>query len=229
MSARKMMVTAKGKILYRDTQLHTYTDVRPGRYWYKAPYHFFRVYGEPIQEPKKDIGHFLGKDKKSITTLLPKDYRTTQGPDGKPFKWDIGFCQRWKDHVCRTVSALMSRQSLDPYPVHVPLALGLIFYRSKPQDPKSWLPVTAPDRDNYDYAIHNCLKSTKEKNSPGKYPEGVLYYDDNQLCAGTPWDMKVYADTTELPGVLISVTNANNVAGEICRLAYPDSAPLRLL
>lgn len=187
----------------------------------------FRIFGEPVQEPKKDIGRYLGKDKKAIMTLVPKDYRVAKDQNGVDFKWDVGFAQRWKNHVCACITYLMQCNGLDPYPSGIPIALGVIVYRTAPKFPDGWIPYSKPDLDNYCYAIHNCLKSTKTPKGDGPYPDGVLYYDDNQICWTTPWEGKVYADDTEPPGVLISVADCNEIKEDIEKLAYPGR--LRLL
>jgi len=63
-------------------------------------------------------------------------------------------------------------------PLDGAVAMGAVFYVSRPQKPKSCHVITKPDLDNYLYGVTNLLK-------------GIAYHDDNQIVTILP-TAKVY-------------------------------------
>lgn len=229
---RKSVTTKDGRVITRDTQIHTYSA--PGKYWVADGIQFFRVFGEPMQEAKKDVAMIKMGGKMRLVPV-DKDYRVVSDPDNpdKPFKYDIGFMHRWKVHVTMTVIELMRIHGVPRFSKNHPIAMGLLFYRTKPKSNDLWLPAVTPDEDNYAYAVKNALKMTPgrmlgDTRIPGPYPDGVLYFDDNQICWHTPWDGKVWADESEPPGVLISVQDCRDIKNQIWEKAYPNRLTLTL-
>lgn len=181
-----------------------------------------RVYGAPQVFPKKTVSARGGKvlvvdtDKRSRTHPITKE--TTY--------YDHGYKRRWMDHVRKTVLAFMARTSMDQFPANHPIAMGCIFYIEKAKACKLWIPSQIPDMDNLTYAIWNALGNTRTNKTLGKYPEGVLYYDDSQIVWRLP-EGEVWATEQEPPGVLISVCDALDIREEIETLS--NTGELRLI
>lgn len=181
-----------------------------------------RVYGPPQVFPKKTINA-----KGRIPILVDTDRRSRTNPYTKEIEYfDRGYKRRWMDHVRNTVLAFMARTSMDQFPAKHAIAMGCIFYVPKAATNKLWIPAQAPDLDNYAYAIWNALGNTKTNKTQGKYPEGVLYYDDSQIVWRLPEGM-VWATEQEPPGVLISVCDALDIRDEIESLS--NTGELRLV
>ena len=227
----KSVTLPDGRVISRNLHIHTYS--KSGRYWAGPDgMQFFRVYGEPMPMAKKEVAIVGGR-------LIPvdHDYRqvTVEGMK-KPFKYDVGYMKRWQEWVRRTVLELMVQYGVPRFAKNVPLAMGMLFYRSKPKSNDLWLPALAPDEDNYAYAIRNILKRTPDHikkyengqtwRQPGPYPDGVLYWEDDQICWHTPWDGKVWAQNGEEPGVLISILECRKMRDQIFKLAYPKNLTL---
>lgn len=171
-----------------------------------------RVYGTPEVFPKPELVVFNG-----VPRSIDRDYRTRRNPvTGGTEKYDRGYKRRWMDHVAKTVLAFMARTSMDPFSMNHPIAMGCLFYMVKSKSCKLPMPSQKPDMDNMSYAIYNALGRTPEKKGrPGKYPEGVLYYDDNQVVWQLQPSGMVWATEQEPPGVLISICDALDIREEI--------------
>ncbi len=189
-----------------------------------------RVYGTPEPFPKKEMAVIHGKPR-----MIARDYRTRKDPLGRIDpktgkariqKYDRGYKRRWMDHIVKTVLAYMARTSMDQFTKEYSLAMGCIFYIKKAKSCKLIFPRQKPDLDNYIYAIWNALGNTRNKTGPGKYPEGVLYYDDSQIVWKLP-EGEVWATEQEPPGVLISVCDALDIRDEIETLS--NTGELRLI
>lgn len=189
-----------------------------------------RVYGTPEPFPKKELVVFNG-----VPRMIDRDYRTRKDPLGridpktgkvKIEKYDRGYKRRWMDHIVQTTLAFMAKSAMDQFTEDYSLALGCIFYIKKAKSCKLWIPRQKPDLDNFVYAIWNALGNTRTKKKLGKYPEGVLYYDDSQIV----WRLaegEVWATEQERPGVLISVCDALDIRDEIETLS--NTGELRLI
>lgn len=165
-----------------------------------------RVFGDPQPFPKKDIGILDRPGMKPRLVPVDKDYRTHKDPlTGKIKKFDKGYKRKWMRDIQDTVDKYMFDNNLKPFPKNHPVAMGLLFYLPKSKSCKLEFPSQAPDLDNLDYAVWNALKRTpKKKGREGKYPEGILFYDDDQIIRRMPLDGKLWANETELPGVLLT-------------------------
>lgn len=182
-----------------------------------------RVYGPPQVYPKKELGVVNGKP-----MPIDRDYRTRKNPiTGNTDKYDKGYKRRWMDHVAKTVLAFMARTSMDPYAANHPIAMGCLFYMPKTKACKLSMPSQKPDLDNMAYAVWNALGNTQTKKKLGKYPEGVLYYDDNQIVWQLQPSGMVWATEQEPLGVLISVCDALEIRDEIETLS--NTGELRLI
>lgn len=181
-----------------------------------------RVYGVPCPFPKKIMGVVNGKPR-----MVDRDYRTRKNPiTGETEKYDRGYMRRWMDHIVRTTLIYMKKNNVPRYPAKTALALGCIFYIKKAPSNKQWIPVQKPDMDNFVYAVWNALGNTRTRTRPGKYPDGVLYYDDSQIKWRLP-EGEVWATKKEPPGVLISVCDALEIREEIESLS--NTGELRLV
>jgi hypothetical protein len=66
------------------------------------------------------------------------------------------------------------------------------------------------------YAIRNALKRTKvKKGKPGPYPDGVLFWDDDQVVWRAGSEGMVWATEQHPPGVLITVQSALELKDKI--------------
>lgn len=166
-----------------------------------------RVYGEPQVWPKKDIA-YVGKGKNKRPRLIEQDYRTRKNPiTGEKEIYDRGYKRRWFDHVRLEVLRFMARHKLKPYPKGFALAWSTIFFVTKPESSTADFPNTG-DEDNYDYGIRNALKRTPRKRVgsklvDGAYPQGVLFYDDDQPKWRRGEGGLLWADENHPPGVII--------------------------
>lgn len=190
-----------------------------------------RIFGEPQPEPKKQVG-INAADLKMLKSLrggiirIPKlipidiDYRTRKNKiTGEIEKYDKGYKKEWFLHVRNTVLCYMVRYGLKPYPKNHPVATGYVFFRTKPKSCKLPYPSQRPDFDNYEYYVTNALKRTREKKikgimTPGEYPDGVAFWDDDEpvwkLPAGVMW-----ATEENPPGVIILIQDVMKVRNEI--------------
>lgn len=177
-----------------------------------------RVYGEPQPNPKKDIGQ-AGKGGRPI--IIDNDYRTRKNPvTGRVEKYDRGYKKAWIEKVRSTTLVYMAMRGLSPIPKGVPIAVGYLFFRTRPASNKTEFPAQTPDKDNYEYAITNALKSTPKKRKKGvlvetEYPDGILYYDDCQIVWNLHPSGILWADENNPPGVIIQVELIENIKDQI--------------
>lgn len=171
-----------------------------------------RVYGEPQPAPKKDLC-LSGK----VPRVMNLDYRTKTDPiTGQKIKYLHGYKRRWLEHVRRSVLVFMAKHSLSPYPKREPIAIGCLFFLTQVDSNTKIFPAQPPDEDNFDYAIKNALKRTpKKKGQPGPFPNGVLYYDDDQIVWRLQPAGKLWATEENPPGVLITVAKLTDIHEEL--------------
>lgn len=181
----------------------------------------FRVYGEPQPFPKKVMGKIKLPNGMTVPMPVSRDFRERTNPHtGKKEKYDRGHKRKWMEFVREEVARQMFERDLEPFPANHPIAVGLLFFLTRSKSCKLLFPSQAPDGDNMDYAVWNALKTTKtKKRGPGKYPDGVLYYDDCQIVwrlAPSGW---LWANKINPPGVLITVQDALVIQDKIMRVA----------
>lgn len=169
----------------------------------------FRIYGEPRAFPKKKIG-FTKRGRVKVPTIIDDDYRIRTDPaTRRKVKYDKGYKKRWAMHVQGVVLEQMRELNLKPFPKSHPVAMGLLFFITKPKSNKMPYPSKI-DEDNYEYAIWNALKRTPDQTVgkhkvPGRYPEGILYYDDDQIKWRLSPSGVVWADKYNPPGLIIQI------------------------
>lgn len=174
--------------------------------------HEFRIEGEPRPWPKDNarIVFPRGGGKPFLQSYL-RDYRTRKNPTtGDIEAYDHGYMMKWYELVRSTVLTEMKLRDFEPFPKKHPLGLGCLFFITRSKSCKLFLPSQVPDEDNLDYGIRNILKRTPAKTKhgariEGPYPDGVLFYDDDQIVwrewpAGMLW-----ATPEQPPGVIITV------------------------
>ena len=182
----------------------------------------FRVYGEPQPFPKKVVGLRRNKLGAAIGTCnISRDYRTRTDPDtGRVVKYDKDHKRRWMESVRAAALASMSLNRRQPFPKNHPIAMGCLFFLTRAKSCKLILPSQDPDLDNLEYAVWNALKRTSAKKKRrstlgGDFPDGICFYDDNQIV----WRLKpsgvLWADADNPPGVVIIIVDANSVMDEI--------------
>jgi len=163
-----------------------------------------RVVGDPQPFPKK-IMSTRGKH----SMLIDMDWRTRKVPGKiKPQRYDEGYKRQWMAHVARSVTQFMFDHNLEPFPRNHPVAIGTLFFMPKSKVCKLEFPSQKPDWDNMDYAINNALGNSRKKQVLGLYPDGVLFWDDNQPVWRIEPDGMVWANEFNPPGVLISCQSA---------------------
>ena len=179
-------------------------------------YHTVWVPGDPQPFPKKEVAPSIIRYPlndpskwKAIGRPIDRDYRTRKNPlTGKIEKFDRGFKRAWMNHVADVVHVFMEKNHWGPFPAGHPVAMGCLFFMPKADGNKTLLPAQVPDEDNLLYAIRNALKSTRPRgrgsDGLGPYPEGVLYFDDDQVVAQVGPCGKRWATDEYPPGVLIS-------------------------
>ena len=181
-----------------------------------GPVHI-RVFGEPQPFPKKDVAivQRLGQSPRLVP--VAHDYRTRTNPHThKIEKYDKGYKAAWMKNVTQTVHRYMTDRDLETYPKNHPVAMSCLFFLSKSPSCKLWLPSQAPDEDNLIYAVRNALKRTPDKKGkPGRYPDGVLFWDDDQIIWRVGPEGMVWATEKHPPGVLITVQDALQFRDEI--------------
>ncbi len=191
-----------------------------------------RVVGEPCPFPNKIM---VTRDKKGRTLKFPRmvdnDYRTrTNKITGDTEKWDKGYKRKWMDHVALSVDSFLFYNNLEPFPRNHPVAFGYFFFITKSKSCKLEFPSQDPDYDNLEYAINNALKTTaktkKGVKMPGKYPDGALFYDDNQPVWRIEPDGMVWATEQDPPGVLISCQSAYDYREQINKWVTPKQEQL---
>lgn len=170
-----------------------------------------RVFGDPMPWPKKLAGSFM-RGKKTIHHTYTDDFRTRRvtQPDGstKTVQYDRGYKMRWFHHVRDNVLTWMEQNRRQPFAANHPIALGCLFFLRKARTSKFVYPTTTPDFDNLRYGIPNILKRTpdiKAGKIPGPYPEGVAFYDDDQVIWTANPDGVLWATQSNPPGVLITI------------------------
>jgi len=190
-----------------------------------------RVYGEPQPVPKTHTA-IVKRGGKTLLMPVSTDYRTRTNPiTGQVEKYAHGYKKKWQVHVQKTVLAYMARSALDPFPKNHPILLGLLFFLTRPPSNKRPFPSQAPDYDNYAYAIWNCLKRTpaKTKNNvrvEGRFSDGVLFYDDDQIIGSLVPSFKLWATEADPPGVLISVCDLNQMRHAVRDYMQESELPL---
>lgn len=170
-----------------------------------------RVFGDPRPWPKKLAGSFE-RGGKTIHHTYTDDFRTKRVTqlDGsiKTVQYDRGYKMRWFHHVRDNVLTWMEQNDRQPFAANHPIALGCLFFRRKARTSKFVYPTTPPDFDNLDYGITNILKRTpdiKAGKIPGPYPDGVAFYDDDQIIWTANPDGVLWATQSNPPGVLITI------------------------
>lgn len=167
----------------------------------------FRVFGEPHPAPKKDV---VMNPRTGRLMPISHDYRErTNKFTGKKERYDKGYKNAWLKQVRKQVYNQMIEQRLHPYPKNHPIAVGLLFFITKAKSCKLAYPSQDPDLDNLEYAVMNALKRTvkgSEKSAlAGHYPDGVLFYEDNQSVWRIPPGGMLWATNANSPGLEITV------------------------
>lgn len=192
--------------------------MKPGmEYWgMDAPLQI-RVYGEPQPFPKKEAVASGDYKRTGRIIFAAKDYRVRINPvTGKKEKYDHGHKRRWMDQVARSVAGDLWDRQLTPFPKNHPVAMGCLFFLSKAPACKLLFPSQDPDYDNLEYAIFNALKRTPaKKGKSGKHPNGILFYEDNQVVWRLQPSGKLWTTQDISPGVLITVQDAMHLQSEI--------------
>lgn len=171
-----------------------------------------RVYGEPRPFPKKKIGFRHDEERGLVPTMINDDARMRRDPvTGKIHKCDRGYKKRWLKQVARSVSACMAMKHLDPFPKNHPIAIGCLFFVTKSKSCQLTYPSQAPDLDNFEYGIWNILKRTAR----GPHPEGILFYEDDQIVWRLAPSGLLWADYNRPPGVIITVQSVHEISESI--------------
>jgi len=124
-------------------------------------------------------------------------------------KYDKGYKKRWVRFVQAGVLEFMRSRGLRPFPKNHPIAMGVLVFMPKAKSNKLLMPSISPDLDNMKYPIPNALKrTTKKKGRPGPYPDGILFYEDDQIVWTLQPDGMLWATESCPPGVLITVQSA---------------------
>jgi hypothetical protein len=183
----------------------------------------FRVYGEPLPFPKKEIGMRRKRVNGKIETrpfILAHDEKRHKDPiTGELIVVSRGDKARWVALVKETALKWMEERDRKPFPRHYPIAMGCLFFLTRAKSCKLEQPSIDPDLDNLEYSIWNALKrspTTRRRGVaiPGRYPDGICFYDDGQIVSRLGPQGKRWADKDNPPGVLISIADAdNNKAG----------------
>lgn len=176
-----------------------------------------RVYGEPQPFPKTHTAAIERPGQMARLVPVATDYRTRTNPHtGKKEKYDRGYKRRWMKLVTETVDRYMFDHNFEPFPMNHPIAMSCLFFLTKAPRCKLLYPSQTPDEDNLIYAVRNALKRTPaKKGKPGRYPNGVLFYDDDQIIWRVGAEGKVWATEDNSPGVLITVQDALQLRSEI--------------
>lgn len=183
-----------------------------------------RVFGQAQPFPKTHTAKIKRPGMDPILRPVDTDYRTRTNPHtGKVEKYDRGYKRKWMTLVTKTVDEYMFEHDLTPFPKNHPIAMGCLFFLTKAPRCKLIYPSQVPDEDNFLYAVRNALKRTPEKKGkPGRYPQGVLFYDDDQIVWHVGPEGKVWATNNNPPGVLITVQDALQIRAEIAEW-QPDT------
>lgn len=168
------------------------------------------VPGEPQPFPKTHTAIIERPGQKPRLVPVATDYRTRTNPyTHKVEKYDRGYKAAWMKTVTQVVNRYMVDRDLNPFPKNHPVAMGCLFFLTKSPSCKLEFPSQDPDEDNLLYAIRNALKRTqKKKGGHGKYPDGVLFYEDNQIVWILEPQGKIWATSAHPPGLIITVQNA---------------------
>lgn len=232
---------SKPEIITRETQVHQYD--KPGKTFIADDGLIqFRIFGEPMPMPKKEFGEFEYFDratgqKRKGRSMMTRDHREHRVDAKTVIKYDYGHKQRWADWVIHCVAWGMIDNEIKPFEKNQPLAWSSLFYFTRAEGNKSLLPAQPPDHDNFDYFIRNALKRTPAKlkrsrgqkvRVEGKYPNGILFYEDDQICYHLEPHGKAWATEDEPSGVLIQVMDAYKLRERIERQVYPQRIRLNL-
>lgn len=165
------------------------------------PQHFsIRVYGDPVPEPKK-VGCMRG----NRLVTLKRDWKVRK-VNGERRVVDRGAAEAWRRQVQVDVGSFLSSQGKQPFPMNHPIAIGMLFYLANAKNSRLSVPVKSPDLSNLWYLVENALKRTPARNGiSGPFPEGILYYDDDQIVDICEPTGKRWADAAHPAGVLITV------------------------
>ncbi len=177
-----------------------------------------RIVGDPQPMAKKQVGRRRLKDGSfQVTVPFDQDYRTRKNPiTGKVERFNQGYKKRWVRIVQANVLEFMRAHRLKPFPKAHPIALGVLLFMPQAKSNKSLLPAITPDFDNMKYPIWNGLKRTPDKKGrPGPYPDGILFYDDDQIVWTLQPDGMLWAMESCPPGVLITIQSALLMKEEI--------------
>jgi hypothetical protein len=139
--------------------------------------------------------------------IIDQDFRIRTDPiTGEKEKWDVGYKRRWMALVRTTALAVMGARGLQPFPKNRALAVGCLFFMPKSASCKLPYPSQAPDQDNLIYAVRNALKRTPDRHGQqGAYPNGICFWDDDQVIWTAQPDGEIWATRDEPPGVLITM------------------------
>lgn len=141
---------------------------------------------------------------------MDRDYRTRTDPaTGKIIKYDRGHKRAWYRLVRNTAADWMVRMGLEPFPKNHPIAIGCAFFVTKSKTCKLDMPSQTPDMDNLEYTIWNALKRTvKRKGNDCLYPNGVCFFDDDQIIYRVQPSGVYWADEEHPPGVVVTILDA---------------------
>ena len=178
-----------------------------------AGIHQVRIFGTPQPVAKDEMVVCKSRDGRYTLHLIKRDYRVrTCKITGQKLKYDRGHKQAWMNLIRLDVWRYLENLKLRPFPKNHPVAWGTIFFLPKAKSNKLIVPSQPPDDDNFDYAVRNALKRTPAKRGrPGPYPDGTLYYEDDQIT-WRPWPGGlIWATDEHPPGLLITFGNLDDI------------------
>ena len=143
----------------------------------------FRVNGEPLIWPTKDISVVNGKPR-----VRKRD------PKGRKAAW-IEQVRMAAVRATRVVNYRIERKDVF-FSKPQAIKILIVVYRTPPKRNKLPYPSSRPDLDNFCYLPHNVL-------------EGVCYEDDSQICHLNEW--KLWATDIHPPGLEITIGPMRNL------------------
>lgn len=195
----------------------------------------FRVDGEPLPFPKKEIGVHKKRQGAEIVTravMIDRDVKRHKDPvTGELVVVSRGDKARWVNLVRDTAAQYMRDYGLKPFPQNHPIAMGCLFFVTKAKSCELEFPSIAPDLDNLEYSIWNALKHTPKvrrhgQQFPGRYLSGICFYDDCQIVWRLHPSGVLWADKDNPPGVIVMIKDAEPLAEELAAAAKAFSATL---
>lgn len=177
----------------------------------------FRVDGEPLPFPKKDIG----RAKDGTPMLIAHDVRRHKDPTtGKLTVVARGEKARWVGDIRATALQWMTAHGRQPFPKNHPVAMGCLFFLTRAKSNHLEFPSIDPDLDNLEYTVWNALKHTpgirkNGKTFPGRFPDGICFYDDCQVVWRLQPSGVLWASASHPPGVIVTIRDAEPMAAEI--------------